>query len=105
MVASLSFKLEPERTRLYLLSKLLINPSVLAYRALVQKEDAKPLTTDYSFHARTHDTFVVTKGKLKVWMDDQCRILLPGDIASVPPVSQASDASADLLPYNDDLTA
>lgn len=39
-----------------------------------------------SFHAKTHDTFLCLRGTMKVWQDDQCRILGPGDFASVPPV-------------------
>lgn len=45
-----------------------------------------------SFHARTHDTFLVTKGKVQVWINDESRILHPGDLASVPPVSCALSA-------------
>ncbi|KAJ9110539.1 hypothetical protein QFC20_002867 [Naganishia adeliensis] len=37
------------------------------------------------FHARTHDTFLCVRGTMKVWQDDQCRVLGPGDFASVPP--------------------
>ncbi|KAJ9123032.1 hypothetical protein QFC22_001221 [Naganishia vaughanmartiniae] len=37
------------------------------------------------FHARTHDTFLCLRGTMKVWENDQCRILGPGDFASVPP--------------------
>lgn len=42
-----------------------------------------------SFHAKTHDTFLCIRGSMKVWQDDQCRILGPGDFASVPPVRLA----------------
>ncbi|KAJ9112616.1 hypothetical protein QFC19_000636 [Naganishia cerealis] len=38
------------------------------------------------FHARTHDTFLCLRGTMKVWENDQCRILGPGDFASVPPM-------------------
>lgn len=40
----------------------------------------------FHHHNEAHDIFMVTKGYLKVWNGDQCRILGPGDFASVPPV-------------------
>lgn len=42
----------------------------------------------FHFHDAAHDVFLVTKGFLKVWCGDQCRILGPGDFAYVPPVSK-----------------
>ena len=38
----------------------------------------------YQNHA--HDVFLVTKGYLKLWNGDKCRIMGPGDFAYVPPV-------------------
>lgn len=37
------------------------------------------------WHEREHDTWLVTRGRLQVWADDQSRILGPGDFAYVPP--------------------
>jgi quercetin dioxygenase-like cupin family protein len=37
------------------------------------------------YHEREHDVFYCTRGRIRVWADDQSRILNPGDIASVPP--------------------
>lgn len=58
-------------------------------KALERDADILPIFAfnPCSFHARTHDTFLVTKGKVQVWINDESRILLPGDLASVPPVS------------------
>lgn len=44
----------------------------------------------FHYHNEAHDVFLVTKGYLKLWNGDQCRIMGPGDFAYVPPVSYAS---------------
>jgi uncharacterized RmlC-like cupin family protein len=44
----------------------------------------------FHWHAEAHDVFYVTKGYLKLWNGDKCRIMGPGDFAYVPPVSQLS---------------
>lgn len=41
----------------------------------------------FHYHNEAHDIFMCTKGQMKVWAGDQCRILGPGDFCSVPPVS------------------
>ena len=41
----------------------------------------------FHYHREAHDVFMVTKGFLKLWAGDDCRILGPGDFASIPPVS------------------
>jgi mannose-6-phosphate isomerase-like protein (cupin superfamily) len=41
----------------------------------------------FHYHNEAHDVFLVTKGYLKLWNGDQCRIMGPGDFAYVPPVS------------------
>jgi quercetin dioxygenase-like cupin family protein len=41
----------------------------------------------FHYHNEAHDIFLCTKGRQKVWVGDQCRILGPGDFCSVPPVS------------------
>lgn len=41
----------------------------------------------FHWHAEAHDVFLVTKGYLKLWNGDKCRIMGPGDFAYVPPVS------------------
>lgn len=40
----------------------------------------------FHWHEEAHDVFLVTKGFLKLWNGDQCKILGPGDFAYVPPV-------------------
>lgn len=40
----------------------------------------------FHWHQEAHDVFLVTKGFLKLWNGDKCRILGPGDFAYVPPV-------------------
>lgn len=40
----------------------------------------------FHYHNHAHDVFLVTKGFLKLWNGDKCRILGPGDFAYVPPV-------------------
>lgn len=40
----------------------------------------------FHYHNEAHDVFLVTKGFLKLWNGDKCRILGPGDFAYVPPV-------------------
>jgi mannose-6-phosphate isomerase-like protein (cupin superfamily) len=42
----------------------------------------------FHYHKFAHDIFLCIKGQVKVWFGDQCRLLLPGDFASVPPVSK-----------------
>jgi uncharacterized RmlC-like cupin family protein len=41
----------------------------------------------FHYHDEAHDVFLVTKGFLKLWNNDKCRIMGPGDFAYVPPVS------------------
>lgn len=41
----------------------------------------------FHHHEEAHDIFICTKGYMKVWAGDQCRLLGPGDMCSVPPVS------------------
>src|SRR4051812_19138819 len=41
----------------------------------------------FHHHDEAHDIFMVTKGYLKLWNGDQCRILGLGDFASIPPVN------------------
>lgn len=43
----------------------------------------------FHWHQEAHDVFLVTKGFLKLWNGDKCRIMGPGDFAYVPPVSAA----------------
>ena len=40
----------------------------------------------FHYHNEAHDIFMCTKGRMKVWAGDKCRILGPGDFCSVPPV-------------------
>lgn len=40
----------------------------------------------FHYHNHAHDVFLVTKGYLKLWNGDKCRIMGPGDFAYVPPV-------------------
>lgn len=40
----------------------------------------------FHYHNEAHDVFLVTKGFLKLWNGDKCRILGPGDFAYIPPV-------------------
>lgn len=39
----------------------------------------------FHWHQEAHDVFLVTKGFLKLWNGDKCRIMGPGDFAYVPP--------------------
>ncbi|KAH6683594.1 cupin domain-containing protein [Plectosphaerella plurivora] len=39
----------------------------------------------FHYHEEAHDIFIVTKGFLKLWNGDKCRIMGPGDFAYVPP--------------------
>ena len=41
----------------------------------------------FHWHAEAHDVFLPTKGFLKLWNGDKCRIMGPGDFAYIPPVS------------------
>ena len=41
----------------------------------------------FHYHKEAHDVFLVTKGFLKLWNGENCRIMGPGDFAYVPPVS------------------
>lgn len=57
----------------------------------------------FHWHAEAHDVFLVTKGHLKLWNGDKCRIMGPGDFAYVPPVRvlQRPRQSGILLILND----
>ncbi|KAF2624268.1 RmlC-like cupin [Macroventuria anomochaeta] len=39
----------------------------------------------FHYHNFAHDVFMCTKGHLKVWAGDRCKILGPGDFCYVPP--------------------
>ncbi|CAJ0552495.1 Ff.00g005730.m01.CDS01 [Fusarium sp. VM40] len=39
----------------------------------------------FHYHKEAHDVFMVTKGFLKLWNGDKCRVMGPGDFAYVPP--------------------
>lgn len=39
----------------------------------------------FHYHNLAHDVFMCTKGRLKIWAADKCKILHPGDFAYVPP--------------------
>ncbi|KAJ4413809.1 hypothetical protein N0V82_008303 [Gnomoniopsis sp. IMI 355080] len=39
----------------------------------------------FHWHKEAHDVFLPTKGFLKLWNGDKCRIMGPGDFAYVPP--------------------
>ena len=39
----------------------------------------------FHYHNLAHDVFMCTKGRLKIWAGDKCRVLYPGDFAYVPP--------------------
>jgi mannose-6-phosphate isomerase-like protein (cupin superfamily) len=51
----------------------------------------------FHWHEEAHDVFLVTKGFLKLWNGDQCRILGPGDFAYVPPVRLHKLSACSLL--------
>lgn len=40
----------------------------------------------FHHHNESHDIFMCTRGYIKLWAGDQCRLLGPGDFCSVPPV-------------------
>lgn len=40
----------------------------------------------FHYHNHAHDVFLVTKGLLKLWNGEKCRVMGPGDFAYVPPV-------------------
>lgn len=48
---------------------------------------ANPEPVPFHYHNRTRHDFLCIRGQMKVWLNDQCRILGPGDYASVAPVS------------------
>ncbi|KAF2083761.1 RmlC-like cupin [Saccharata proteae CBS 121410] len=39
----------------------------------------------FHHHEGAHDIFIVTKGFIKLWSGDRCKVLGPGDFGSVPP--------------------
>lgn len=41
----------------------------------------------FHHHNEAHDIFMCTRGYIKIWVGDQCRLLGPGDFCSVPPVT------------------
>jgi len=52
----------------------------------------------FHWHAEAHDVFLVTKGFLKLWNGDKCRIMGPGDFAYIPPVSPPTHLLHDTTP-------
>ena len=40
----------------------------------------------FHHHNEAHDVFLVTKGYMKIWNGNKCKLMGPGDFASVPPV-------------------
>lgn len=38
----------------------------------------------FHYHNEAHDVFMCTRGRMKVWAGDRCKILSPGDFAYVP---------------------
>lgn len=39
----------------------------------------------FHYHNEAHDVFMCTRGRMKLWAGDRCKILSPGDFAYVPP--------------------
>lgn len=39
----------------------------------------------FHYHNEAHDVFLCTRGRMKLWAGNRCRILSPGDFAYVPP--------------------
>jgi quercetin dioxygenase-like cupin family protein len=56
-----------------------------AYGVVVCTAPTDPRPIPMHWHAREHDTWFCTRGKLQVWCGDQSRVLLPGDFAYVKP--------------------
>ncbi|KAF5005091.1 hypothetical protein FDECE_8411 [Fusarium decemcellulare] len=50
------------------------------------------------YHKYTHHDFLCVKGQLKVWLNDRCKILNPGDYASVAP-TRAHDSQGTIHGY------
>lgn len=50
----------------------------------------------FHFHREAHDIFLCLKGNINIWADDTCRTMGPGDLASVPPVSNNNDFQGSL---------
>ncbi|KAG5789761.1 hypothetical protein H9Q69_011172 [Fusarium xylarioides] len=55
------------------------------FTILTSGGQAFPAPVPTHYHKHTHHDFLCIRGQLKVWLDDQCRILSPGDYASVAP--------------------
>ncbi|KAL3483607.1 hypothetical protein BJX62DRAFT_244725 [Aspergillus germanicus] len=65
-----------------------------AYTAVQLRTGAdEPLFPHY--HRKTHDVWYCTKGQVKVWLNDSCRILNVGDFASAPPNTGPAGVDAD----------
>ncbi|KAJ2898273.1 hypothetical protein MKZ38_004041 [Zalerion maritima] len=46
---------------------------------------ATPFPVPFHYHNEAHDVFLCIKGQIRIWTNDQCRTMGPGDYASVPP--------------------
>ncbi|KAF5641696.1 quercetin 2 3-dioxygenase [Fusarium tjaetaba] len=55
------------------------------FTILTSGGQAFPAPVPSHYHKHTHHDFLCIRGQLKVWLNDQCRILSPGDYASVAP--------------------
>lgn len=55
------------------------------FGALEMEATIDPQPIPLHYHNDEHDTWLCTRGRLKVWCEDECRVLTPGDFAYVKP--------------------
>ncbi|KAI7767451.1 hypothetical protein LZL87_010779 [Fusarium oxysporum] len=55
------------------------------FTILTSGGQAFPAPVPTHYHKHTHHDFLCIRGQLKAWLNDQCKILSPGDYASVAP--------------------
>lgn len=48
-----------------------------------------PVPVPFHYHKQMRHDFLVLRGQMKVWLDQECRIMSQGDYASVSPVSRS----------------
>ncbi|MCW5719975.1 MAG: quercetin 2,3-dioxygenase family protein [Devosia sp.] len=55
------------------------------YGAVVLESTIDKRPIPMHFHAKEHDTWLCTRGRLQIWANDSCRVLTEGDFAYVKP--------------------
>ena len=62
-----------------------VGETASGYGAVMLESSIDKRPIPMHFHEKEHDTWLCTRGRLKIWANDQCRVLTEGDFAYVQP--------------------